>query len=100
MVVSISKKFKFYSYSKLIIYSTPPTGLDTWGLDPIDYRLNQDLHLIRRYPSPLTNYGLGSRLQKQKKVINKKKRILKKMIILLVIHCGTPFEQSWYSTYK
>ncbi len=49
--------------------SNPPVGLDTWGLDPIDYRLNQDLHLIRRYPSPLTHFGLGSRAQKQKKVI-------------------------------
>ncbi|CAF0980946.1 unnamed protein product [Rotaria sordida] len=45
----------------------PPAGLDTWGLDPIDYRLNQDLHLIRRYPSPLTHFGLGSQAQKQKK---------------------------------
>ena len=49
--------------------STPPAGLDTWGLQPIDYRLNQDLHLLRRYPSPLTHFGLGSRTQKQKKVI-------------------------------
>lgn len=48
-------------------WHTPPAGLDTWGLDPIDYRLNQDLHLIRRYPSPLTHFGLSSRSQKQKK---------------------------------
>jgi len=50
-------------------FSNPPVGLDTWGIDPIDYRFNQDLHLIRRYPSPLTHFGLGSRAQKQKKVI-------------------------------
>ena len=50
--------------------STPPIGLDTWGLDPLDYRLNQDLRLMRRYPSPLTHFGLGSNIHKQKKVIN------------------------------
>lgn len=49
--------------------SGPPSGLDTWGLDPIDYRLNQNLHLIRRYPSPLTHFGLGRPSQKQKKVM-------------------------------
>jgi hypothetical protein len=54
---------------KIKFFSNPPIGLDTWGIDPIDYRLNQDLHLIRRYPSPLTHFGLGSRAQKQKKVI-------------------------------
>jgi hypothetical protein len=56
--------FGYYLFS-----STPPVGLDTWGLDPIDYRLNQDLHLLRRYPSPLTHFGLANRTQKQKKVI-------------------------------
>ncbi|CAF2077202.1 unnamed protein product [Rotaria magnacalcarata] len=45
----------------------PPAGLDTWGIDPTDYRLNQNLHLIRRYPSPLTHFGLGNNSQKQKK---------------------------------
>lgn len=56
--------------NNLSLFSTPPAGLDTWGLDPIDYRLNQDLHLIRRYPSPLTHFGLSSRSQKQKKVLS------------------------------
>jgi len=67
--MSISSKSK--SFEEYFLYfSNPPTGLDTWGLDPIDYRLNQDLHLIRRYPSPLTHFGLSSRSQKQKKVFS------------------------------
>jgi hypothetical protein len=54
--------------------STPPVRLDTWGLEPADYRLNQDLHSLIRQPSPLTNYGLGNKSQKQKKVMNKKEK--------------------------
>jgi hypothetical protein len=67
--------------------SAPPAGLDTWGLDPIDYRLNQDLTLIRRYPSPLTHFGLGSRAQKQKKVMKRKTQNLSdKMIFRFISH--------------
>ena len=64
------KNFKFYLIKIFELHSSPPAGLDTWGLDPIDYRLNHDVHLIRRYPSPLTHFGLGSKSQKQKKVMN------------------------------
>ncbi|CAF3336938.1 unnamed protein product [Rotaria sp. Silwood1] len=45
----------------------PPVGLDSWGLNPTDYRLTSNPNLIRRYPSPLSHYGLGSGLQRQKK---------------------------------
>ncbi|CAF3886951.1 unnamed protein product [Rotaria sp. Silwood2] len=48
------------------LYS-PPVGLDTWGLNSNDYRLTSNANLIRRYPSPLSHYGLGSGLQRQKK---------------------------------
>jgi hypothetical protein len=79
--------------------SAPPAGLDTWGLDPIDYRLNQDLTLIRRYPSPLTHFGLGSRAQKQKKVMKRKTKIfhIKLPFVSLVIYCRTSSIQSHYS---
>ncbi|CAF0934366.1 unnamed protein product [Adineta steineri] len=46
---------------------TPANHLDTWGVDPVDYRLNQDLHSFIRQPSPLADYGLGNKSQKQKK---------------------------------
>ena len=69
MAVSILK-FDIYHLPKMNYSSTPPIGLDTWGLDPLDYRLNQDLHLMRRYPSPLTHFGLGSKVNKLKKVMN------------------------------
>jgi len=76
-------------------FSTPPVGLDTWGLEPIDYRLNHDLHLIRRYPSPLTHFGLGNRAQKQKKVINKIKIFIKnKTIYHFLSHI------LWYLVYR
>lgn len=70
MAVRIFIQKKIKNYENIFSYfSTPPAGLDTWGLDPIDYRLNQDLNLIRRYPSPLSHFGLSSRSQKQKKVL-------------------------------
>ncbi|CAM4763104.1 unnamed protein product [Rotaria magnacalcarata] len=48
------------------LYS-PSTGLGTWGLNSADYNLTSNANLIRRYPSPLSQYGLGSGLTKQKK---------------------------------
>ncbi|CAF0802727.1 unnamed protein product [Rotaria sordida] len=48
------------------LYS-PPIGLDSWGLNSTDYRSTLNANLIRRYPSPLSRYGLGSELQRQKK---------------------------------
>lgn len=50
-------------------FRNPSVGLDTWGVDPLDYRLSDNLHLLRRYPSPLTHFGLS---QRQKKVITEK----------------------------
>ncbi|UJR23104.1 hypothetical protein I4U23_026126 [Adineta vaga] len=51
----------------LLLFRTPPVRLDTWGLEPVDYRLNQDVHSFIRQPSPLKNYGLANNNQKQKK---------------------------------
>ncbi len=53
--------------------STPPVGLDTWGLDPSDYRFHSNV--MRRYPSPLYRYSLGSSFQKLKKVFLEKKNL-------------------------
>ena len=50
-------------------------GLETWGIDPLDYRMSQNLHLMRRYPSPLTHFGLpgsgGSSKQKKVKFLER-----------------------------
>ncbi|CAF0990634.1 unnamed protein product [Adineta ricciae] len=46
---------------------TPPARLDTWGLEPVDYRANQDLRSFIRQPSSLTKYGLANTSQRQKK---------------------------------
>jgi hypothetical protein len=54
-----------------VYQSSAPVRLDTWGLDPIDNRLNSNLNLIRRHPSPLSDYGLGSALLRQRKVFHK-----------------------------
>ncbi|CAF4156904.1 unnamed protein product [Rotaria socialis] len=43
------------------------TGLGTWGLNSTDYNVTSNANLIRRYPSPLSQYGLGSGLSRRKK---------------------------------
>ncbi len=59
---------------RLIVFnlyqSFPPVPLDTWGLDTTDPILNASHNLMRRYPSPLSQYGLASALQPPKKVFN------------------------------
>ena len=44
--------------------------LGTLGLDSLQYRSNPNLSLIRDHPSPLSRYGMGRDLPRQKKVFH------------------------------
>ncbi|CAF1282007.1 unnamed protein product [Didymodactylos carnosus] len=46
----------------------PPLSLDTWGIDPVDYRFNNP-NLYRLQPSPLSHYGLPGSKQKKSYIV-------------------------------
>jgi len=72
LAIGSTYRIKFCNLYFFHLYqSSAPVHLDTWGLDPLDHHLSTNLNLIRRYPSPLSQYGLGSALERQKKVFLK-----------------------------
>jgi hypothetical protein len=80
--------------------------MDTWGLDPTDYRFHTSL--MRRYPSPLSRYTFGSSFPKQKKVFIEKKKPYSfstlivtegiRFCLFLAIHSGTSIIEFRLST--